>query len=1047
MGHRRHADAQLDAVALPLPAGGVPLPAAARRERPTRPRRARVRARRHRHPRRRPVLRRRRSRYAKAAPDDLCITIAATNHGPDAGAARTCCRSCGCATPGRGAGTTAEAPLHRAAPAGRCRSAGSRPSSATTASSGTTSSPPRALPDGALLRQRDERRRAVRRRGEPHRRTPRTAIDRPGRARRHARRSTRRTPAPRSRSGTDFDAVAPGETVAVRLRLSQAAPNIDTFGPGFDAVVGDRAARGRRVLRPRHRPRRCPTRTGTSPAGRTPACCGASSSTATTSTSGSTGDPAEPPPPSPDGAHPAPATRHWTHLSLADVISMPDEWEYPWFAAWDLAFHAVAAGPRRPGVRQGAAGADVPGMGDAPERPTARLRVGVRRRQPAGARLGGLARLPHRRLPGPRLPRSGCSPSCCSTSPGGSTARTPTGPTCSRAASSGWTTSACSTGRRRCRPATGWSSPTRPAGWRSTASRCSRSRWSCPGTTRPGTTSPPSSSSTSCPSPQAMNTFGSQDMSLWHEDDGFFYDVLVSPDGEAQHDAGALDGRAAADARRDRDAVAGSPSDVPRRRPRRLRWLQRRRPELVAPADRRHPAGRRRTAAVAARPGAAAADPASGCSTPSEFLSPYGIRSLSAAYRGGVTVEVGGQRACRSSTSPGSRAPACSAATRTGAGRSGSRSTCCSPTSCAPTAGTSATRSPSRSRPARATSCTLEQAADIIDDGLTALFRPVDGERPADGERIEASPTTRCGASTRRSASTSTATPARASARRTRPAGPRWSPTCSTRGCPGSHAATADDRPLAVPSPTIVGMEQDPLVWIAALRSGHDRLAEFVAGASADDLARRSMATEWSVAQVLSHLGSGAEIGLAGRTGEAIENEAVWARWNAKRPDDMASSFVEADEALVSWWESQTPEELAVMQVQLPFLPAPIDAAGSHRLPVVGGGAPRLGRAGDVRRRRHPRPRRRRAPGRPPADDGRVHRTVHATRDPARRRHDDRHHDERAGARLRARARRARRPAAGDRRSHGRRPRPAGRGAAAPHRGAARRPAARTVRS
>ena len=124
-------------------------------------------------------------------------------------------------------------------------------------------------------------------------------------------------------------------------------------------------------------------------------------------------------------------------------------------------------------------------------------------------------------------------------------------------------------------------------------------------------------------------------------------------------------------------------------------------------------------------------------------------------------------------------------------------------------------------------------------------------------------------------------------------------------------------------------MEQDPLVWIAALRSGHDRLAEFVAGASADDLARRSMATEWSVAQVLSHLGSGAEIGLAGRTGEAIENEAVWARWNAKRPDDMASSFVEADEALVSWWESQPPDELAVMQVQLPFLPAPIDAAGA----------------------------------------------------------------------------------------------------------------------
>jgi hypothetical protein len=36
--------------------------------------------------------------------------------------------------------------------------------------------------------------------------------------------------------------------------------------------------------------------------------------------------------------------RHWFHLYSADVISMPDKWEYPWFAAWDLAFHAAALG-------------------------------------------------------------------------------------------------------------------------------------------------------------------------------------------------------------------------------------------------------------------------------------------------------------------------------------------------------------------------------------------------------------------------------------------------------------------------------------------------------------------------------------------------------------------------------------------------------------------------------------------------------------------------------------------------------------------------------
>jgi hypothetical protein len=34
--------------------------------------------------------------------------------------------------------------------------------------------------------------------------------------------------------------------------------------------------------------------------------------------------------------------REWFHMLNADVISMPDKWEYPWYAAWDLAFHTVA---------------------------------------------------------------------------------------------------------------------------------------------------------------------------------------------------------------------------------------------------------------------------------------------------------------------------------------------------------------------------------------------------------------------------------------------------------------------------------------------------------------------------------------------------------------------------------------------------------------------------------------------------------------------------------------------------------------------------------
>lgn len=50
------------------------------------------------------------------------------------------------------------------------------------------------------------------------------------------------------------------------------------------------------------------------------------------------GDPAQPPPPS---ERKQGRNREWMHLNNADVISMPDKWEYPWYAAWDLAFHTI----------------------------------------------------------------------------------------------------------------------------------------------------------------------------------------------------------------------------------------------------------------------------------------------------------------------------------------------------------------------------------------------------------------------------------------------------------------------------------------------------------------------------------------------------------------------------------------------------------------------------------------------------------------------------------------------------------------------------------
>ncbi len=51
------------------------------------------------------------------------------------------------------------------------------------------------------------------------------------------------------------------------------------------------------------------------------------------------GDPAEPPPPE---ERLAGRNSRWRSFDAFDIMSMPDKWEYPWFAAWDLAFHCVA---------------------------------------------------------------------------------------------------------------------------------------------------------------------------------------------------------------------------------------------------------------------------------------------------------------------------------------------------------------------------------------------------------------------------------------------------------------------------------------------------------------------------------------------------------------------------------------------------------------------------------------------------------------------------------------------------------------------------------
>ena len=122
-------------------------------------------------------------------------------------------------------------------------------------------------------------------------------------------------------------------------------------------------------------------------------------------------------------------------------------------------------GPRRPRLRQVPAGAPVPGVVPAPERRPPRLRVGLRRRQPAGAGVGRARGLRHRRRPRPRLPQPRLRQAARQLHVVGEPRGRRTAPTSSRAASSASTTSARSTART-CPSAASSSSPTPPAGWR-----------------------------------------------------------------------------------------------------------------------------------------------------------------------------------------------------------------------------------------------------------------------------------------------------------------------------------------------------------------------------------------------------------------------------------------------------------------------------------------------------------------------------------------------------------------------------------------------------
>ena len=225
----------------------------------------------------------------------------------------------------------------------------------------------------------------------------------------------------------------------------------------------------------------------------------------------------------------------WRHLNNADVISMPDTWEYPWYASWDLAFHCVAFARIDPGFAKAQLVLLMREWYMHPNGQVPAYEWAFDDVNPPVLALGRMARVPDRRprarRAGPRLPGA-CLPQADDEL---HLVGQPQGP-------------------RR---------PERVPGWlpRARQHRCLRSQPSAADRWLPGAgrrhrvdvhVQPPAAwpSPSSCARANhvyqdvatkyfehflyiagAMNDIGGEGIALWDDEDGFFYDVLRQPDG------------------------------------------------------------------------------------------------------------------------------------------------------------------------------------------------------------------------------------------------------------------------------------------------------------------------------------------------------------------------------------------------------------------------------------------------------------------------------------------------------------------------------------
>src|SRR6185437_13738836 len=99
--------------------------------------------------------------------------------------------------------------------------------------------------------------------------------------------------------------------------------------------------------------------------------------------------------------------------------------------------------------------------------------------------------------------------------------------------------------------------------------------------------------------------------------------------------------------------------------------------------------------------------------------------------------------------------------------------------------------------------------------------------------------------------------------------------------------------------------------WVAALRGSHERLRALMGTLSPDQLMSPAYPQDWTIAQVMGHLGAGAEV-FIGRVNavRAVESdpgrdeyESTRLAWSAKSPDDQATDSIVTNQRLVELFE------------------------------------------------------------------------------------------------------------------------------------------------